>query len=163
MIRMSDRVTTQRPAARVAASSLIQAPAERVYAIIADYRDGHPRILPKPYFVSLNVERGGVGAGTVITFQMKVVGSLQTFHSVITEPEPGRVLVESDAKAGTVTTFTVDPRNNGRHAYVTITTDLPVRGGVFGKLQGRMTERLLRPIYIKELDQLAVVAATQAA
>jgi hypothetical protein len=99
---------------RIAASALIQAPAQQVYAIIADYRNGHPRILPKPYFVSLTVEQGGVGAGTMVTFQMKVMGSWQTFHAVITEPEPGRVLVETDSSAGTVTTFTVDPRDNGQ-------------------------------------------------
>ena len=151
------------PQLRIAVSSLIQAPAQQAYAIIADYRNGHPRILPKPYFVSLTVEQGGVGAGTVVTFQMKVMGSLRTFHSVITEPEPGRVLVERDSKAGTVTTFTVDPRDNGRQAYVTITTDLQVRDGPFGKMQGWMTGRLLRPIYEKELEQLAGVAVTQAA
>ena len=148
---------------RIAASSLIQAAAQQIYAIIADYRDGHPRILPKPYFVSLTVEQGGVGAGTVVTFQMKVMGSLRTFHSVITEPEPGRVLVETDSKAGTVTAFTVDPRDNGQQAFVTITTDLQVRDGFFGKVQGWMTARLLRPIYVKELEQLAAVATTQAA
>ena len=49
---------------RIAVSSLIQAPAQQAYAIIADYRNGHPRILPRPYFVSLTVEQGGVGAGT---------------------------------------------------------------------------------------------------
>ena len=148
---------------RIAVSALIQAPAQQVYAIIADYRNGHPRILPKPYFVSLTVEQGGVGAGTVVTFQMKVMGSLRTFHSVITEPEPGRVLVETDSKAGTVTTFTVDPRDNGRQAFVTITTDLQMRDGFFGKAQGWMTARLLRPIYVRELEQLAAMATTQAA
>ena len=148
---------------RITASSLIQAPARQVYAIIADYRNGHPRILPKPYFVALSVEEGGIGAGTVVTFQMKVAGSLRTFHSVITEPEPGRVLVETDSSAGTVTTFTVDPRDNGQQAHVTITTDTEVRDGVFGKMQGWMPERLLRPIYVKELEQLAAVATSQAA
>lgn len=148
---------------RITASALIQAPARRVYAIIADYRGGHPLILPRPHFVSLSVEQGGVGAGTIVTFQMKVAGSLRTFHSVITEPEPGRVLVETDSSAGTVTTFTVDPRDNGRQAHVTITTDTEVRDGLFGKKQGWMTERLLRPVYLKELEQLAAVATAQAA
>ena len=44
---------------RISASALIQAPAQQVYAIIADYGNGHPRILPKPYFVSPTVEQGG--------------------------------------------------------------------------------------------------------
>jgi uncharacterized protein YndB with AHSA1/START domain len=145
----------------ITAAAIIQAPAQRVYAIIADYRDGHPRILPKPYFVSLTVEQGGSGAGTVVTFQMKVMGSLRTFHSVITEPEPGRVLVETDSSAGSVTTFTVDPREDGQAAFVSITTELQIPDGFFGKMQGWMTTRTLRPIYVKELEQLAVVATAQ--
>ena len=143
----------------ITASLLIHAPAQRVYAIIADYRNGHPRMLPKPYFVALSVEQGGMGAGTVINFQMKVMGSTRTFHATITEPEPGRVLMESDPQAGTTTTFTVDPHDNGQSAYVTITTELQLPDGFSGKIQSWMTERTLRPIYMKELEQLAAVAA----
>ena len=43
----------------ISASKLISAPVRSVYDLIADYRNGHPRILPKPYFVSLHVEEGG--------------------------------------------------------------------------------------------------------
>ncbi len=42
----------------ISASALVPAPAREVYAIIADYRDGHPKILPRPPFVSLEVEQG---------------------------------------------------------------------------------------------------------
>jgi len=42
------------------------------------------------------VEEGGIGAGTVIRFQMRILGRLRTFHAAITEPEPGGVLVETD-------------------------------------------------------------------
>src|SRR5512139_3319670 len=97
---------------RIAVSSLIQAPAQQIYAIIADYRNGHPRILPKPYFVSLEVEEGGVGAGTVIRFQMRLMGRLQSFHSRIREPVPGKVLAETDLDSGAVTTFKVEPRDD---------------------------------------------------
>lgn len=142
----------------VSASKLIPAPARQVYDIIADYRDGHPRILPKPYFVSLNVEQGGYGAGTVIDFQMQLMGRIQSFHSRITEPEPGQILVETDMNTGAVTTFTVEPRSDGEKAFVTIATTTTVPDGVAGKIQGWLTNRLLRPIYEKELDQLAVVA-----
>src|SRR5436190_10058898 len=140
---------------RVSASALIAAPATKVYALIADYRNGHPRILPKPYFVSLTVDQGGVGAGTVITFQMKLMGRVQTFHSVIAEPEPGRVLTETDTAAGAVTTFTVEPSAGGEQASVTITTDTQVPDGLAGRIQGWLTTRLLQPIYVKELAQLA--------
>ena len=141
----------------ISASRHITAPVYKVYDLIADYRNGHPRILPKPYFVSLNVEQGGYGAGTVINFQMKLLGRVQSFHSTITEPEPGRVLVETDMNTGAVTTFIVDPRAEGRETFVTIRTSTKVPAGILGKIQGWLTTQLLRPVYEKELDQLAAV------
>src|ERR1041384_5860716 len=92
----------------VRASAIIPARRERVYSLIANYRDGHPRILPKQ-FSNLVVEQGGVGAGTLIRFQMSLVGKKQTFRAAITEPEPGRVLVESYFDTdGMATSFIVD-------------------------------------------------------
>jgi hypothetical protein len=142
---------------RVSASRLIQAPAQQIYTLIADYQYGHSQILPKPPFVSLSVEQGGFGAGTVINFQMKLLGKVQTFRAAITEPEPGRTLVETDLDTGAVTTFTVEPRENGEQAHVTITTDTQVRDGPAGSLEGWLATRLLRPTYVKELEQLALV------
>ena len=146
----------------ISASALIAAPPEQVYAIIAEYRDGHPHILPKPHFVDLVVEQGGVGAGTVIRFQMRLIGRTQTFRAAITEPEPGRVLVETDLQTGAVTTFTVEPRADAKQAVVTITTTTKVREGLAGKLEGWLATRLLQPMYVKELGQLAAVATERA-
>ena len=140
------------------ASSLIPAPAQIVYKLIADYQNGHPRIVPKPYFVSLNVEKGSYGEGTVINFQMKVMGQVQSFHSVITEPTPGRILVEKDLNTGATTTFTVEPRQSGKESFVTIATTIEVPESIAGKIQGWLAGQLLRPIYVKELQQLAKVA-----
>lgn len=145
------------PQYQVSASRLIPAPAQTIYNLIANYHTGHPRIIPRPPFVSLTVEQGGVGAGTVINFQTRMLGQLQTFHATISEPEPGRVLVETNDN-GVVTTFTVDPREQGQQAYVTITTTGPVRPGLAGQIEAWLTPRLLQPVYIKELDQLATLA-----
>jgi hypothetical protein len=147
------------PHHRISATAHIPAPASQVYALLADYRAGHPGILPRPPFVSLTVEQGGIGAGTVISFQMRLMGRLQTFRAAVTEPAPGRVLAETDLATGTATTFTVEPRADGRSALVTIATDTPVRAGVLGAIEGWFAARLLRPIYGKELAQLAAVAA----
>lgn len=138
----------------ISASALIAAPAEQVYAVIADYHNGHPHILPKPYFVSLTVEKGGVGAGTEISFTMKIAGRQQTFYAVISEPEPGRVLVETIPASGSATTFTVEPRNDGEQAFVTIATQATVRGGWLGGIEKLLTTRALKPIFEKELQQL---------
>jgi uncharacterized protein YndB with AHSA1/START domain len=139
----------------ISVSLLIAAPAKKVYSIIADYQNGHPHILPKPAFESLTVEKGGFGAGTEVSCTMKLAGRRQTFHAVITEPEPGRVLVETIPASGSTTTFTVEPRNDGAQAYVTITTRVNVRGGLLGAIEKRLTTRALQPIYEKELQQLS--------
>src|SRR3954452_24399967 len=103
----------------VSASATIPARRDRVYSLISNYKDGHPRILPKQ-FTNLTVEQGGTGAGTVIRFQMSVFGRRQTLRAAITEPEPGRVLVETDLDTnGAVTTFTVNPGSAPADSQVT--------------------------------------------
>ena len=142
----------------VSASATIPARRERVYSLIANYKDGHPRILPKQ-FSSLVVEQGGVGAGTIIRFQMSIFGKKQTFRAAITEPEPGRVLVETDLDAnGAVTTFTVNPGSAPADSHVTISTELRVRSGFLGKIEKTLSTLLLRPTYVQELENLARVA-----
>ena len=53
-----------------------------------------PVFCPNPIFDPPVVEQGGFGEGTVITFQMRLMGQTRTFHSTISEPDPGRVLAE---------------------------------------------------------------------
>jgi hypothetical protein len=142
----------------ISASAIIPARRDRVYSLIANYREGHARILPKQ-FTSLIVEEGGIGAGTIIRFQMSVFGKKQTLRAAITEPEPGRVLVETDLDAnGAVTTFTVNPGTAPADSHVTISTELPIRSGFLGRIERAFSTLLLRPIYAKELENLARVA-----
>lgn len=137
----------------VTASALAEAPAETVYAILADYRDGHPHILPRKYFTGLSVERGGFGDGTVIRFGMRAFGKTREAHAAVTEPEPGRVLVETALdKGGPVTTFVVEPE--GRGARVTFRTELTSRGGLFGVVERFVASRFLKRVYALELAQL---------
>ena len=140
----------------VKASARVAAPADVVYGIIADYRNGHPHILPKPYFEWLEVEQGGHGGGTVIRFQMRVLGQTRVLRAVVTEPEPGRVLVETDTGGGPVTTFTVEPEESGSH--VTFSTELTSAGGPLGVLERFVLKRILRRIYARELELLGRVA-----
>jgi len=142
----------------VSASAIIPARREQVYALIANYRDGHPRILPKQ-ISGLVVEQGGIGAGTVIRFQMSVFGKKQTIRAAVTEPEPGRVLVEADLDTnGAVTTYTVDQGPAPADSRVTISTELKVRSGFLGTLEKSLSTLLLRPMYLQELENLARVA-----
>lgn len=141
----------------ISASAVIESPAATAYAVIADYRDSHPHILPRPPFVSLDVEEGSIGAGTVIRFRMRMLGTTQEMRAAVTEPEPGRVLVEQDTAGDVVTTFTVEPAEGGK-ARVTISTDMRVPDGPIGWLQKKLITRLLRPVYVREIEQLGRVA-----
>ena len=142
----------------ISVSAIIPARRERVYSLIANYNDGHPRILPSQ-FKSLVVEQGGVGAGTIIRFQMSVLGRTETLRAAITEPEPGRVLVETGLDANVaVTTYTIDPGGAPADSRVTISTELPVKSGFLGKVERALTTLMLRSMYVKELQNLARVA-----
>lgn len=143
---------------QVTASARVNAPPSRIYEIIADYRTGHPRILPPRYFRNLVVEQGGVGAGTVIRFEMLSPGRRQLMRATITEPEPGRVLVESYPDTRSTTTFIVSPGSNGRDAEVTFVTELETRGGLLGMLERRLITRFLQRVYAEELALLAAHA-----
>jgi hypothetical protein len=141
----------------VRASAHIDAPADVIYGIIADYRNGHPQILPRKYFEWLEVEQGGRGEGTVIRFQMRVLGQTRVLRAAVTEPEPGRVLVETDTSGdGPVTTFTVEPEGSGSH--VTFSTEISSVGGPLGVLERFVLGRVLRRVYARELEQLGRVA-----
>src|SRR5215203_1289513 len=94
---------------RAEASAIIDARPEDVYAVIGDYRDGHPHILPKENFRDLKVEEGGKGAGTVVSFVTISGGMKRPFRVKVSEPEPGKVLQENDTASSLVTTFTVTP------------------------------------------------------
>jgi uncharacterized protein YndB with AHSA1/START domain len=140
----------------VEASALIAAPPDRVYAFLADYRNGHPQILPPEYFHGFQVEHGGAGSGTVVRFAMSALGTTRTFRAIVTEPEPGRVLAESYPDSGALTTFTVDPGGGaGQSARVTISTVAPASPGLRGAVEGWMSRRYLRKVYRKELALLA--------
>ncbi len=145
----------------IAATALIPSPPADVYAVIADYHDGHARIIPRPPFTSLTVEKGGTGAGTVIRVETRVMGRTQGFRAVVSEPEPERVLVETNS-TGFVTTFTVEPRDAGWRSEVTISTVLPPRPWPLATLERWMMRRFLRPVFARELELLAEVVAERA-
>src|ERR1700736_626465 len=119
----------------VSVSARLAAPPDRVYSIIADYLHGHPRILPKQ-FTGLTVEKGGISEGTVMRVSMHVFGRRFEFRGFVTEPEPGRVLVERNVGENeSVTSFTVDPGATAKQAVVTIATELRRKPGLLGSIE----------------------------
>lgn len=139
------------------ASTIIDAPADRVYSIIADYHSGHPQILPSRYFTNLTVVNGGKGAGTKIKVEMNVFGAKALYEMTVTEPQPGRTLVEEDKKAGVVTTFTVEPVDNNQQTKVTISTRAKTSAGLKGRVEKVLNPTIIRRIYRQELEQLSEI------
>lgn len=135
---------------RVEARAEIDAPPSAVYGLFADYRNGHPTILPRPPFLGLEVQQGGVGAGTRIVVRLRSMGVSRVMRMEVTEPEPGRVLMEIETATNTVTTFTVDSLDGGRRSQVTIRTEWPPRGFA-GLLERLFMPPLLHRLYMKEL------------
>lgn len=144
----------------VSAERRIDAPADTVYGCLADFRQHHPRFLP-PEFTDFEVESGGVGAGTVTTFTLRTRSRTRSFRMAVSEPEPGRVLVESDTGSSLVTTFTVAPENGASR--VRIATSWQGAKGVGGFFERRFAPKALRAIYEDELRRLDEYARQLAA
>jgi uncharacterized protein YndB with AHSA1/START domain len=142
---------------RVVAERAVGAPAEQVYHLIADYDRHHPRFLP-PEFSEFRVEEGGVGAGTVHSFQMTAGGRSRTFRMRVDEPEPGRVLTESDEHSSTVTTWVVTP--DGPGCQVRLETRWRRAGRIGGFFEQLFAPRVLRRLYAEELERLDRYART---
>jgi uncharacterized protein YndB with AHSA1/START domain len=132
------------------AERTIDAPAEQVFGHLADMNQ-HPRFLP-PAFSDFQVEEGGVGAGTVTRFAVTAGGRTRNYRMRVTEPEPGRVLVESDANSSLVTTFHVEPQ--GGKSLVRISTSWDGAPGIGGFFERTFAPRAMRRIYLDELDRL---------
>jgi hypothetical protein len=141
-----------------AAEDTVDAPADTVYGYIADMRDHHPRFLP-PAFSDFQVESGGAGAGTVTRFKMTAGGRTREYRMKIAEPEPGRVLTESDMNSSAVTTFTVAPRDGA--SLVKISAAWDGASGIGGLFERMFAPRVLRAIYADELKRLDAYAREQ--
>lgn len=141
-------------------SAVVRAPPEVVYGIFADYHEAHPRVLPRPHFGELVVERGGTGAGTRFRVDVRQGRGRRTYRMDVTEPRPGRLLVETDVDSDLTTTFAVDPEGGG--ARVTITTRW-TQGGMGGWLTRMLVPRLAGPIYREEIRNVERLARERSA
>jgi uncharacterized protein YndB with AHSA1/START domain len=145
--------------AKVAASAerTIDAPADEVYGYLADMHQ-HPRFLP-PAFSDFQVVEGGVGAGTVTEFKVTAGGRTREYRTRISEPEPGRTLVETDTRSSLVTTFNVSPQDG--KSLVRISSSWDGAGGIGGFFERTFAPRALRKMFLDELDRLNTYAGEQ--
>jgi hypothetical protein len=143
-------------------SQVIDARPEEVHAVVRDYNVGHPAILPKEFFTKgLTVDKGGVGAGTVLHSSVTVMGREFPFRQIVSEPEPGRVIVETDLDTGQYTRFIFEPLNSGRQTRVTIASEFPPSSGFIGVMERFTKAPMVRKMFTKELQNLADYVANK--
>jgi hypothetical protein len=142
----------------VESEGAIGAPAELTYALIADDAH-HQKFLPEA-FSNFTVLSGGVGAGTVHSFDIAAGGRVRNYVMDVSEPEPGRVLMERDRSSSLVTTFTVTP--DGAACRVRISTTWQGAGGIGGFFERTFAPKVMRKLYADELSRLDTYARSRA-
>src|SRR3954462_2438643 len=143
----------------VAEEGVVGAPAELTYRLIADDQH-HQRFLPEN-FSDFQVLEGGVGAGTLHRFKVSAGGRTREMLMRVDEPEPGRVITESDQNSTMVTSFTVTPA--GDECTVRIETEWDGAGGIGGFFERTFAPRVMKRVYVDELGRLDRYARQQAA
>lgn len=135
---------------RFGAERRIDAPAAVVYHCLADYREHHrPGGFLPPAFEQLEIDRGGIGAGTEYRFVMVVGGRRRAVSTTVSEPVPGHTLVETGS--GIETTFTVEPTSGGAHVRFDTVIEAAGLQGILNRL---FAARMIGPIYEDELRRL---------
>lgn len=136
----------------------VGAPAELTYRLIADDAH-HQRFLPEG-FSDFEVLEGGVGAGTLHRFTVQAGGRARQYVMRVDEPQPGRVITETDQNSSLVTTFTVT--SEGAGCRVRIETRWNGAGGIGGFFERTFAPRVMRKMYADELARLDRYARDQA-
>jgi hypothetical protein len=139
---------------RVHAAKNIEASADRVLAVLRDYREGRPRILTDNYS-AYRVEEGGEGTGTVIAYHFAAARRERDYRLRV--EESGNELRERDELSSFVTTWNVAPAGAGSE--VTIESSWEGAGGIGGFFERTFAPMGLRRIYAEMLDRLAAAAA----
>jgi uncharacterized protein YndB with AHSA1/START domain len=136
------------------ATRSIAAPAEKVFAALADYATTRPKILTESYH-DYRVESGGQGAGSRVAWKLQATKSRVRDQLVeVTQPADHR-LVESDANSSMVTVWTVAA--DGDRSTVTVDTSWNGATGVGGFFERTFAPRGLARIHdgvLAKLDAL---------
>ncbi|AIG80274.1 Hypothetical protein AJAP_37395 [Amycolatopsis japonica] len=134
------------------AERTIEAPADKVRALVADYAETRPKLLTEHYR-DYEVTEGGVGAGTKARWKLQATSKrVRDVAATVTEPSEG-TLVETDANSSMVTTWTVREVPDG--SLVRIETTWDGAGGIGGFFEKTFAPGGLKRIYEGVLGKLA--------
>src|SRR3954468_1501098 len=131
----------------------VDAPMERVWALLRDYRVARPRLLSE-HFSAYGVQERGAGAGTVIAYRLRV-GRHQAEHVVaVGEPVPGRMLRERARDSAWLCTWTLTAGGEGERTVVRLAAALrdPRIAGWLARVRARRALRRLCGQLLEHLD-----------
>ncbi|GGY38104.1 SRPBCC family protein [Streptomyces xanthochromogenes] len=132
---------------------IVTADPETVFDMLADYKDGRPKLLPE-HFSEYEVREGGDGEGTLVHWKLQATSKrVRDCLLEVTEPTDGQ-LVEKDRNSSMVTTWTVTPAGEGR-SKVVVSTVWNGAGGVGGFFERTFAPKGLGRIYDAILAKLA--------
>jgi Polyketide cyclase / dehydrase and lipid transport len=134
----------------VKSERLVNHPTDFVHNLFADFVNHHPKFLP-PQFTELQLEAGGYGAGTVYNFTSLFGGQVRAFKMLVSEPQPGKVMIEHDQLSTLETTFTFTPE--GTRTRITFETVWESAGGLMGALEAWFAPAMMRRLYQDELNR----------
>lgn len=136
----------------------VGAPADLTYRLIAD--DAHHKQFLPDGFSDFRTLEGGVGRGTLHSFTLTAGKRVREYVMRVDEPDPGRVITESDQNSSLVTSFTVTPDGAGA-CRVLIATEWDGASGVGGFFERTFAPKVMRRMYADELARLDRYARDQ--
>jgi hypothetical protein len=131
---------------------VVDAPVAEVRAALADYEDVRPKILTEQ-FSEYRVESGGHGAGTRVHWKLAATSKRVRDCLVDVVESLDGSLVERDQNSSMVTTWAVEPVEEGR-SRVTAATTWDGARGIGGFFERRFAPKGLARIYDGVLDNL---------
>ncbi len=137
---------------RVDVIRLIDADSSALYRCLADFENHFPQLLP-PSFTQYQVETGGLGEGTIISFDLTANGTTQRFRMRISEPILGKVITGFDQRALVIATIRLR-RERMQQVQVEIDTSWPTERGIRSLKSRLYAYVVLRPQLIRLLDRL---------
>ena len=127
-----------------------------VFAALADYAGVRPTMLA-PEFTDFEVLDGGVGAGTRIGYNLHATKKrVRAVEAAVTEPTPGRQLLETDSKSSLLVLWDVVPADGGG-SRLKVRVNWQGAGGIGGFFERRFAPAGIRRIYTTELGRLEQV------
>lgn len=126
----------------------VPACAAAVYRVLADYAGARRRLAPRRLVARSGVRAVGIGGGTHLDLVLHGPQGRLPLALVVTEPEAGTVLVESDPVAGVRRTFVLEAGCRGCRTTVHAVLEVPDR------YVGGPLEHALRELHSLEMARL---------